>query len=386
MIKISSLKSVLHESNEFSIDNKEFIDSIAKELKIPIVNSDLNDYDCDLKLIFIASGGSEGLFLNNFDKLQPPYYILTSGKNNSLAASLEILTYLNNHNLDGEVLHGEGKYIAKRIKELLKEKNNKDEVDKLGVIGVPSDWLIASVPSYNLAKTYNVKLVDISLDEVITLYNQLEIDNKYNVDYFDNDEINKADKFYLALKEIIKKYDLKGLTIRCFDLLTKIKMTGCLALAKLNSEGIIATCEGDIMAMLSMYLVKKWFNQSSFQANPARIDVENKKIVLCHCTLPLDMVDSFKYTTHFESKIGVAIKGELERRSVTIFRLSSDFKNYYVAEGEILSNLNDANLCRTQIEVKLDESPKILLKKPCGNHHIVFYGRHKDEIIKYLGK
>mgnify|MGYP003301395200 CR=1 FL=1 len=55
----------------------------------------LDDYDCDLKLIFIESGGSEGLFLDGFKLLKAPYYLLTSGDNNSLAASLEILTYLN---------------------------------------------------------------------------------------------------------------------------------------------------------------------------------------------------------------------------------------------------------------------------------------------------
>ncbi|MFA6664598.1 MAG: hypothetical protein WCS21_09870, partial [Lachnospiraceae bacterium] len=69
-----------------------------------------------------------------------------------------------------------------------------------------------------------------------------------------NDNIKNAlpiaEQIYLALKVIIKKYNLKGFTLRCFDLLTAVKNTGCLALAKFNSEGVIATCEGDVPAML----------------------------------------------------------------------------------------------------------------------------------------
>ena len=41
---------------------------------------------------------------------------------------------------------------------------------------------------------------------------------------------------YMALKTILQRHDLQGFTIRCFDLLTSIHNTGCVALAQLNSE------------------------------------------------------------------------------------------------------------------------------------------------------
>ena len=109
--------------------------------------------------------------------------------------------------------------------------------------------------------------------------------------------------------------------------------------------------------------------------------------VMPHCTMPYDMAQSFGYDTHFESGIGVAVKGELRREPVTILRLDKDLKSYWIAEGEITDNLNESTLCRTQIEVKLDDSYSVvdLLRVPCGNHHIVFYGRHRDEIVSFLG-
>jgi len=384
-IKISTFSSYLHESSVFLKENEDFINSIADNLSTNIEYANLDDYDCDLKLILIASGGSENYFLENINKLKEPYYLLTTGKNNSLAASLEILTYLNNHNLDGEILHGSIDYISLRIKELIK-KDNKDLVVNLGIIGKPSDWLISSnLDRKKVLKLFNIKLIDISLDELIALYKQKE-SFSYNLAGYDKKELDKANNLYFAFCEIRSRYNLAGLTIRCFDLLDTIHTTGCFSLAEMNAKGITGTCEGDISALISMYLIKKWFDQSSFQANPSKIDVDNNVIELAHCTCPFDMISSFKYDSHFESGIGVAIKGEFFEKDVTVFRLSSNLKRFYVGEGKIIANLNDPRQCRSQIRIKMNDDISCLLREPCGNHHIVFYGHHKDEIINNLYK
>ena len=120
-IKFSKFKSNIHESGNLSKSSQSFLNKINKELGTKLIYTNaINDYNCDLKLIYIESGGSEGLFLKDFKKLKPPYIFLTSGENNSLAASLEILHYLHLHHLKGEVLHGDAKYIANRIKKLCK--------------------------------------------------------------------------------------------------------------------------------------------------------------------------------------------------------------------------------------------------------------------------
>ncbi len=377
VVKLSILNSTLHESNAFSLENDTFIKEIEDELKTSISLVPLNDYDCDVKLIFIASGGSEGLFLKALPELKEPYYLLTKGTNNSLAASLEIMTYLNIHNLNGEILHGSPKYIAKRINNLNQAEKITLDSARLGVIGKPSDWLISSIPNYkDIKDKYNIDLVDIKLDEVISIYNELLFKRrieKIDPRGFDEDEVKKAEIFRKAVEKIIDKYNLQGFTIRCFDLLNSIKTTGCLALGYLNSKGIIATCEGDIMAMISMYLIRKNLGKSSFQANPSIIDIEGRNIVFAHCTVPIDMCSDYHYETHFESKIGVAIRGKLLKKRVGIFRLSSNLKDFFYKEGEIIENLEEKELCRTQIRVKVDTDISEMLTKPAGNHHIIFY-------------
>lgn len=399
MIKVSSFHSDLHRQDVLAQRHASFLASIGTYLGEEIVVAPIDDYDADLKLVFISSGGSEGKFLEHFAEMNAPYYLLASGTDNSLAASIEILTYLDCEGYEGEILHGSPEYIAQRIKDLIAGKTEKPDAvapavrhiagkvelgGRYGVVGEPSDWLIASVPELDEVRSaFGTELVKIPMDALVKEYEREKQINDVRMGL----DFGSAERLVKAALSVREKYGLDGLTIRCFDLLTLIHTTGCLSLAKLNGDGFIGTCEGDVMSMITMALVRKVTGESSFQANPSRIDVAENTMVLAHCTMPYDMARDYDYDTHFESGIGVAIKGELVEEPVTVMRLAKDLKTYWIAEGRIIGNLNENSLCRTQIEVKLDDGYSVadLLHSPCGNHQIVFYGRHRDEVVKFLG-
>ena len=384
-INILPISSCLHDQTLIDKQTQELI-SVLKEHQYQVEISSLdNFYQADLSLILVQSGGSENLFLKYYPSLKPPFYLLTFSNNNSLAASMEILSFIRNENKEGEILHGDNDYILSRIGQLLKTKN--DDLINLGVIGKPSDWLISSNVDYQkLLSLYNINLIDIPIKELENNYHSIKESTSSVFKGFNHDELDKTEKVYLSLKKLVDKYHLSGLTIRCFDLLTSLKTTSCLALSKLNQEGIVSSCEGDIPTLVSMLIVKKLTGLSSFQANPSKIDVKNNTMIFAHCTLPLDMVTSYSLMTHYESKIGVAIKGELkENQEITIFKLSSNLEEYYVAKGKIIRNLNYENLCRTQIEIQVDDV-NYFLTHPYGNHHLIIYGDHEDKINNYFSK
>ena len=58
-------------------------------------------------------------------------------------------------------------------------------------------------------------------------------------------------------------------------------------------------------------------------------------------------------------------------------------KDYFLCKGKIIRNLNEENLCRTQIEVEID-NPTYFLNRPYGNHHLIIYGNHTEVIKKYM--
>ena len=124
---------------------------------------------------------------------------------------------------------------------------------------------------------------------------------------------------------------------------------------------------------------------SGFQANPARIDVETGQMLFAHCTVPFNMVENWRYDTHFESGIGVGIHGELPEGPVTVFKLSGQLDRHFVAEGELLYNQYEDHLCRTQVMLQLKpEDARYFLTRPIGNHHIILPGRWRAVLEELL--
>ena len=373
---------------------------------------------CSHSVIYVRTGGTEGIFREAFPRIEGSVVLLTSGCSNSLAASMEILSFLRRQGREGRILHGTPEEIARQI--LLwangEQKFSSTSDDKhcfaafvhpgtvhlsarYGVVGKPSDWLIASDPDRDaLLSRLGATLVDISIEELIEETNlvQNETPREVLVSLLPGCEelatstsltasLPCALAIYQALKRIVTRYDLSGVTVRCFDLLTTLHNTGCLALAMLNAEGIPAACEGDIPALISMAVARKVTGVNGFQANPSRINPCTDEIVLAHCTAPLDILRRFTFDTHFESGIGVAVSGEMNEDPVTLFKLSPDLSECFICEGMLQANLHESNLCRTQLQLHAEGISDYFFSRSLGNHHIVVPGLHADALRSALG-
>ena len=93
--------------------------------------------------------------------------------------------------------------------------------------------------------------------------------------------------------------------------------------------------------------------------------------------MPMNMVRSYTYDTHFESGIGIGLKGEFETGAVTIAKISGDLSRSWFSNAELTVNLSERNLCRTQIVLRGNGFADYFLTQPIGNHHIIFNGNVK---------
>ena len=363
-----------------------------------------NDFIFDASgetIFFIETGGTEEEFKSIFTKFKEPYFLLATDANNSLPASLEIATFLRKNGKKFKLFHGKPEEVREALKsdkiEEISRKNrgflktNALQGMRLGVVGKPSNWLIASDVDYDEAKAkFGVELVDISTEEFLEQIKSSKpkmdpiIFAPFLNEKVNNKTLDGALQIYAALRDLIIKYNLNGLTVRCFDLLTSVHNTSCLALAMLNKDGYIATCEGDIPAMITMAIVRKLFHESSFQVNPSYLNLKERYGYFAHCTLPLDMCLSYEFDTHFESGIGLGIKGRLNLGKVTIFKMNANLKDYEVFEGQIVENLHKNNLCRTQVKIEFNEPIDEMFSSPNGNHLIIFMGAHKEELVRII--
>ena len=400
-IAIYTLTSPLHNEAAVKTVTQEFLGSL--NIAYSMKGADYHDYGSSaLSLIYVRTGGTEGVFSQLLPQLQrqsrEPFYLLTSGKSNSLAASMEILSFLRQKGLKGEILHGSPEYIRHRIALIAKvgEARRQLRGARLGIVGQPSDWLISSiVDSDRVRERFGIELVPIPMGDLLLEFHALKsVDVQDEVEKFaahvaplnavDAPAIQKslgdATRLYIALKKIAETNGLQGLTIRCFDLLTAVHNTGCIALARLNSEGYVAGCEGDVPAMLSMMIARSLLGVSGFQANPAHINPQTGEMLFAHCTIPFNMTHRYELDTHFESGIGVGVRGYVNAGPVTIFKASGLLDRYFAAEGTLEACQAGGDLCRTQEVIRLATAADTgyFLTNPIGNHHIILPGHVKE--------
>ena len=366
--------------------------------------------------IMIATGGVENLFKRIWSAIDVEMMcapsrpktvtMVADGRNNSLAAALEILTWLGNNGMEGRIVHGtndeiistlvETRSIASQNKETPFSRRDKSASlqGRIGLFGQPSDWLIASgVDRDYLQQHYGIETVDIDLQrliegimvvpkgEAIKVAQNIVKRAKAVREPSCADMLEGA-KAYLAIKKICQEEGLDAMTIRCFDIVKACGTTSCLALALLNDEGIVAGCEGDMQTLMSMVLAKRLCGETAFMANPSQLTDETS--MLAHCTIPLTMCDETVVRSHFESGIGVAVQGLLPLTDYTLFKWGGPkLDRYFVTEAQAVETPYSNHFCRTQITLKVNLKP-YLLQHSIGNHHVIIRGNHADTIRKFM--
>lgn len=386
------LVSNIHDQDYINQSLKPFINSIEKYLGEPLISIVPGDIKKEpiLPVIMIKSGGVEEKFKRIYQQFPPPYFLLAGCLHNALPAALEIKEYLKKREQQVEILHGSAEWIANRLKLIRKVIETKKALRRfrVGVLGKPSDWLIASGADYNaIRKKLGIRIYDIPMEEMVRHIDQVKNDEiPSNIAImpvgFDQQLIQQSLRIYQGLKNLTQEYHFNAITVRCFELLDFYKNTGCLALSLLNQEGIIAGCEGDVPALISMIVTNQLTDQPVFMANPACIDQEKNEIIFAHCTIPINMCESVEWKSHFESGMGIAIRGKVKEGSVTLFKLDGNVERYFLEEGELIKNLELPSLCRSQLQITLRKPVTDFLKNSIANHHLICKGWHREKFEK----
>ena len=355
-------------------------------------------------VFLVLTGGTEKKIIDLFSERKnhfggEPLLLIAHTSNNSLPASLETLAKLKQEGNRGKIIYMD-EFRADELNRYLKflDVYHKLFKTKIGMIGNPSDWLIASSPdAETIGKLWGAEICKIDIKELtgsIDKADEIEalektgklLLNASSVSEPSEIEIIETAKVYGSLKEIAVRYKLNAVTVRCFDLVTGKNTTGCFALAGLNDEGIIAGCEGDIVSTLGMVWLNYFTGKQAWMANPSRLNEKNNSLWLAHCTAPLNMISEYNLRSHFESGLGVGIQGQFEKGDVTLLRLGGrDLDKIWIAEGELTECGSDENLCRTQAHIKLKEPAKVsdLLNNPLGNHLLMVYGNYAGELKEW---
>ena len=372
------------------------------------------------ELVVVATGGTEQSILDlvarrRVNHVDTPTVLIAHPAHNSLPASLEALAALQQTDRRGRIVYlsGAAEGGATADGALLPDRTVLDEAvtdleailrfrtARLGLVGGPSSWLVASSPDPEVVRRRwgpHVEMVDPG--RMIELTRTPVVPTGPLADRFadgastaddtthvgvDRAAIDAAASVGAALDDVVDGNRLDAVTVRCFDLLVDPGTSGCLALASLNDGGIVAGCEGDLPSTLGMMWVRNLLGQASWMANPSRIDPPRNRLVLAHCTVAPSLTEGYSLSTHFESGMGVGISGYFAEQPVTLVRVGGrDLERCWIAEGAIVESGDDPDLCRTQVTIALtDGSVDDLLDRPLGNHVVMASGHHGERLRRW---
>ncbi len=202
--------------------------------------------------------------------------------------------------------------------------------------------------------------------------------------------VNRAFVLDAVFRDLMAQEKTDAMTINaCMGtIMTVSKTTACLPLSLINDDDGLAFCESDFVVIPSGVLLHYISGLPVFLNDPTY--PHDDMITLAHCTAPRKM-DGKHYEptlvlTHFESDYGAAPKVEMRiGQRCTCLRPDFGGRRWVGLSGKIVKN-PFLDICRSQIDVKIDGDQSELMKKMHGFHWMVCYNDYMKEVQYALQK
>ena len=377
---------------------ERLIDGVASKLRE--INGVGSPADVDATkpfVVVVGTGGTEQTIIDRWETRQglnpgEPVLVVAHRTDNALPAALEALAAIRARGGSGRIVMIERLAdVATAIRH--QQAHLRLRRARIGVIGTPSEWLVASRPTADIVKErWGPTLVPVELPttgEAVPTKASVELGRRWSAldtgtatTTIDRQAVERAATLHGPLQQLMADNDLDAITVRCFDLLSSVETSGCLALAELNASGVVAGCEGDVPSALAMMLARELFGVATWMANPAWVDPVTGEVELAHCTVAPNLVDDVALATHFESGIGVGISGRFRPQPVTLLRIGGpELDACWIADGDLVGSGHNDHLCRTQARVMVEPGKaEALMNRPLGNHLVMIPGHHGREL------
>jgi L-fucose isomerase-like protein len=338
-------------------------------------------------IILFMSGGSERMAIS---LAQPghPVLLLAIRGNNAYAAATEVMAWLKNNNRVALLSDAQDAFESGLVERWRQTVSawEKLEGQKAALIGSVSEWLVASdVPAEQLRKVMGVELLAFPWSELPDFREKSPDDHlMLRFQGYKTEGLEDAARVLTLLREAVEMHTLSAIAVECFSLVQKNKVTACLALAQLNTEGTVAACEGDLASMAGMMLIREACEIVPWMANTTRLN--GHRLTLSHCTAAFNLVENVRLATHYETDCSLAVKGMVSVADVTLFRFSSSLDQAMIITGKVTGHPAYPDACRTQVELEI--SPKAagtLKNRPLGNHLLMIPGRWAEILEMVCG-
>jgi len=193
-----------------------------------------------------------------------------------------------------------------------------------------------------------------------------------------------------VFRELMKREDAPAITVHhCMGtIIPMAQTTACMPLMLINDQGLMAFCESDFVVIPSGILLRYISGKPSFLQNPNF--PHNGITTHAHCTAPRRMngedLEPVQIHTHFESDYGAAPKVQMRKgQIITVLAPSFSSKKWIGYRAKIIDH-PFYDICRSQVDIKIDGHWRTLIKDKQGFHCMICYGDYLREVGYALGK
>ncbi|MCK5732970.1 MAG: hypothetical protein KAI38_02215, partial [Candidatus Latescibacteria bacterium] len=199
------------------------------------------------------------------------------------------------------------------------------------------------------------------------------------------DHLQTVARIYLALKDWAAERHLDAICFKCqYEFSQEYGMVGCVPLALLASDGIVATCEGDIPLMVSMIIQHTLTGQTIPYGDV--LDRVDNRLLFSSCgfapfetaSSPEDIEIRPAILPYFK---GVTNSFVLKPGKVTVLRLSEGIGTYRLTYGTGTGLPSERRQgWAPALEVELDGDTDDFLTHVTTQHYSIAYGDLSREI------
>lgn len=207
-----------------------------------------------------------------------------------------------------------------------------------------------------IKEIFGVDVDEMSFDELKSLILQEEVSQQDVKRFLERheeiDELSmKTVEKLAALVKVVEKLSkdgYKAFAISCWpNFRRELTMVPCASFGLLNDEGIITTCEGDVLGTMSMMLLSQLADHPSIIFDISHLDLQDNSILFWHCGIGMKSYsENLKMRKHFNPGpydpergwIEVAAASEMVVQPIpaTVLRLTDKGRKAFIFEGEFL--------------------------------------------------
>ncbi len=184
---------------------------------------------------------------------------------------------------------------------------------------------------------------------------------------FNDEQLDKTIRIYLAIKALIKEQRLTALSIKCWpEWQTLYGVSVCPVLSMLNDDDVMTSCEGDITALASMVIAHTITQEPPFLADLATL--HSKQVLKAWhcghvptrlCALPMALTEH----PTMKDGMGLALQGEIKLSDeVTLFKLSETPGGYRLFNTTGYSQSPDRAVDGPQTDIVLHQDAQKVLE------------------------